>query len=384
MFAENPDGWDFEASTAYHRLVLDCLLTAAIFVERTGTPMPEQFRSRIFKMGEFVRDIVRDDGSFPLIGDNDSGLLIILQPDRTYRIDHILALCSSWLYKPELKPRGLTVSPECLWLLGEEGVGNFQKLAPQPRPTTGSYPHGGLWIFRLNDEKDLCTFRLGPVGQKGNGGHGHNDQLSVTLTIDNRPVIVDSGVACYTSDPEKRNRFRSVKSHATIVISDIEHNRFVEGNLFTLPQEVSFRKGEIKTEKDGISVEGTLLGYGPYGADEIRITRLVKFNSERKHFEIRDRIELAEKLSEIPIAWYFPIAPGLRVESSGTGHLNLVDDSSTFNVSILFLAGWKFEMLQTTFAPGYGEEVPNITLKFTPPPGTIESHFIIRSIASRA
>src|SRR5690606_39806355 len=47
----------------------------------------------------------------------------------------------------------------------------------------------------------------------GNGGHAHNDQLSITLVVDAVPWIADPGSYLYTPFPEIRNRYRSVVAH---------------------------------------------------------------------------------------------------------------------------------------------------------------------------
>ena len=55
--------------------------------------------------------------------------------------------------------------------------------------------------------------RCGPVGQEGNGGHAHNDQLALELQIDGEDWISDAGTYLYTPSPSLRNRYRSVAAH---------------------------------------------------------------------------------------------------------------------------------------------------------------------------
>jgi hypothetical protein len=58
------------------------------------------------------------------------------------------------------------------------------------------------------------VIRCGPIGQRGNGGHDHDDQLSVDLWLDGAHVLADPGTFVYTPLPEERNRYRSVSNHA--------------------------------------------------------------------------------------------------------------------------------------------------------------------------
>ena len=51
-----------------------------------------------------------------------------------------------------------------------------------------------------------------------NGGHAHADALSLTLTIDGRPLLVDPGTATYTMDFQLRDRMRGSFSHNTVCV----------------------------------------------------------------------------------------------------------------------------------------------------------------------
>jgi len=67
------------------------------------------------------------------------------------------------------------------------------------------------------------------LGQNGNGGHAHNDQLSIELNIDGVDVIRDPGTYVYTPFPELRNRFRSTAVHFTPAVGSLEQNKWFPG-----------------------------------------------------------------------------------------------------------------------------------------------------------
>lgn len=120
-----PDGCHFEKSTAYHRYASDIVLFATALIHglparlrcrvidappgipeliglwpaevvkhtygnascpnsgssrRVASPFPPEYYDRLRRMAEFVCDITKPDGSFPLIGDNDSGRFFKLAP----------------------------------------------------------------------------------------------------------------------------------------------------------------------------------------------------------------------------------------------------------------------------------------------------------------
>lgn len=96
------------------------------------------------------------------------------------------------------------------------------------------FPDFGLYIFRSN--RLYLAVRCGPTGQNGNGGHAHNDQLSVELTVDNIDVISDPGTYIYTALPQKRNEYRSVLSHFAPQFKGMEPGNLKLG-LFQLGNE---------------------------------------------------------------------------------------------------------------------------------------------------
>ena len=73
------------------------------------------------------------------------------------------------------------------------------------------YPDFGLFIF--HSKRVYLAVRCGPVGQNGFGGHAHNDQLALELSIDGVDQFADPGTYLYMPLPAYRNAYRSVKAH---------------------------------------------------------------------------------------------------------------------------------------------------------------------------
>ncbi|MGN7613896.1 heparinase II/III domain-containing protein, partial [Magnetococcales bacterium HHB-1] len=74
-----------------------------------------------------------------------------------------------------------------------------------------AYHDFGLYIFR--SDHFYMAIRLGLPGQKGNGGHGHRDQLALELNVRGLDIIADPGTYLYTSAPKLRNLYRSPQAH---------------------------------------------------------------------------------------------------------------------------------------------------------------------------
>ena len=262
------DGTNFEGSTCYHRLSAEmmvygtslmlhlaarrpqvlsiwCAGTSANYhpspaapalsvttnAQGVSIPFSEDDRIRLSGMGRFMSAILQRNGAIPQIGDNDNGRFLRLQ----YGLDSYADL-RSFSHVPnsvqsifEGAPED-TLSPECRWLTswvadGRLGVlpGNLQSADA----AFASFPNFGLYVWNVGPLR--ITIRCGNVGQNGNGGHAHSDQLALTMDADGVPVFVDSGTGIYTPDPEIRNRFRSVNSHGAMGLPNMEPNEWLAG-----------------------------------------------------------------------------------------------------------------------------------------------------------
>ncbi|OGU17536.1 MAG: hypothetical protein A2X61_06075 [Ignavibacteria bacterium GWB2_35_12] len=165
-------------------------------------------RDRLNKIYEFSSAIISETGFIPQIGDNDSGQFLITNYELLIRdnlnqlsmMKNVLNLINKYQIDKSLTP------------------GNLIK----------EFKDFGLYIL---ENKGIRMFiRCGSVGQKGKGGHCHNDQLSYELFIDNKPVIVDPGTYVYTPYPEMRNEYRATRMHNTLWIEGYEQNDWDNDN----------------------------------------------------------------------------------------------------------------------------------------------------------
>ncbi|MCB9438293.1 MAG: alginate lyase family protein [Anaerolineales bacterium] len=252
-----------------------------------STHFPDWYGHRIARMAEFTRDLTKPNGFVPQIGDNDSGRWFKLAPvyeqltvaSATARytnlqgytalfagaiywdeqmLDHqhliatiealfgggegeeavlVRGLCrGSYLPTPTIINRAATVRI----LSAEASLPTLDPAPPLVIPVEGesllngltlaAYSDFGVYLFR--SQRLHLAIRCGSIGQNGNGGHAHNDQLSLELNIDGQDWITDSGTYVYTSLPHRRNEYRSAKAHFVPVLAG-EPSRF-EWGLFTL------------------------------------------------------------------------------------------------------------------------------------------------------
>lgn len=147
-----------------------------------------------------------------------------------------------------------------------------------------SYPDFGLYIYQ--SPLLYLAMRCGSIGQNDLGGHAHNDQLSIELTIDGEDIIRDAGTYLYTPLPERRNEFRSTGTHFTPRDKGKEQNDWIDGSrgLFQL-----FDKAKAETKyfrMDGFV--GMHIGFGEpvYRVIKIQMSQICCYD-----FNVNEKIK---------------------------------------------------------------------------------------------
>ncbi len=298
------DGCCREASTSYHRFVLELLFYSDLLAARAGHPLSAHFRERLHSMFLAVVDLIGPDGQMPQIGDNDNGhhLDLVNRPVGDHR--YLLALGAVHFGDPTLKLPELPLLEELLWVFGPEGVARWQALPARALPRGGrAFDRAGWFVLRSGG--DQAVVACGPNGPLDRGTHAHNDKLSVTLAVDGRPLLVDPGSFAYTPFPAERNRFRATAAHNTVQAGDLEQNPIPE-NLFRLPNRVAFEALGLADSPDEPSFTGRIRYAG------VTHERRVRCLKQPGIWIIEDALESGEG----GVA-RFHLAPGLLLDADG-------------------------------------------------------------------
>ena len=168
----------------------------------------------------------------------------------------------------------------------------------------------GLAVFK-NDEIHF-DIRCGSVGQYGKGGHAHNDQLSFTLSVNNNPIIVDSGTYNYTANLEMRNKFRSTEMHNTLIIENMEQNPISNNKVDLFWLKDNSKAKILKAENNEFI--GIHSGYGKPHRREIKIIDNVIYGKDICEIESNKII----KFHLNPIISPKFIENGILIEINGT------------------------------------------------------------------
>jgi hypothetical protein len=267
----NGDGTSHEASTAYHRLVLEMFARGSEVAEAHAGPLPAWFMERLNLMRQFVLKCERPDHLWPLVGDSDDGRFLPLGD------------------------------------YGATDPRRFEDVPSAHAPQSSerqlfAFPDGGYVV--LSERESYVLFRCGETGMQGRGPHAHNDQLSLEVACGMQPILVDPGTYVYTADAGWRNRFRSTGWHSTLGIDGVEQNP-LDRDLFLLPDGTQARLGEVSADGSMVTVAGHHDGYSHLPAPARHIRR-VSVETDAKRLWIEDVVESG---GPHDLEWCFTLAP---------------------------------------------------------------------------
>jgi len=301
------DGGDQEASIAYHRLVAEMVGLAA-----TLTRAPELVAAFV-RMARFTHGVLKPDGTAPQLGDNDGGRafrLIDRAPlDHSYLVSWAAAFNSSLSAPPDPESALLSPPPR-----------NAGEVDPLPNAQRGGglgrgvheFPDSQLTALRRDDFYVLLSAT--PVGQHGQGGHGHNDKLSLELFLGG-DVIVDPGSFSYTGDPAARNAFRSTAAHATLQVDQLEQN-LISLDLFHLPERARARILRSEPQNHAWIWEAEHHGFAP-----LVHRRTARIDLAARSVQLSDEVTGRTTQAEHTVTARFPLAPDVSARLDGNGFL---------------------------------------------------------------
>lgn len=358
----HPDGVSFEGSVPYHRLSTELFTLGYVLANSSGVLLGDEYRRRLLAMYRAAQAFCSEQGLAPQIGDNDSGRVLAFADHATLDYGYLAPLGAAIFADAALKSSQV-IPDEVPWLLGEEGLTRLARLPVRARGSDFSSIHGGIHVLR-GAGATLCV-RAGANGQRGVGGHSHNDQLSFELHLRGRPLIVDSGTGCYTRSTELRNALRSTAAHNTLQIDNEELWPFDPDRLFSLPEgargrlcsfEPATERGRVVVRHDGylrlaqpVAIERTFVldrlrgglwvtdSLEGEGHHELRSRLHLYVPESRQRTASRDELERARQLAGAGTHW------GTRAFELGHGAVALFDDESQVRITF------------SRYSEGYGQ-----------------------------
>jgi len=305
-----PDGADFESSTGYHRFVLELFLYSFVLCRQNYVQIESKYWDKLRAMLRYTRGYLRPDGLAPLLGDSDSGQVLPVSRRGADEHAYVLSIGAAALADKELKTHEL--DQELLWTMGEQGVAAVGNLRESGPVESQGLLDAGIYVMRKG-ELYLC-FNASGAGLHGRGSHGHNDALSIEVSVFGRLMIVDPGTYVYSANMGERHKFRSTAFHSTVQIDGAEQNSIQEAIPFVIGDEAHPR---VLVWESGSEFDRLVAEHSGYERLPWPIThrRIVGFNKLAGWWLIKDQF-LGDGEHDFETRFHF--APGLTVNVQGT------------------------------------------------------------------
>ena len=214
------DGLHFEQSLYYHIYALDFFLHCICLAAANETPIPSEFEAVIERMLSALCLLSRA-GIAPTFGDDDGGRVFDPQRNRACHMLDPLATGTLLFQRGDFKSVSGGLCEETLWLLGAQGVAEFDRIKERP-PSWNSVAldASGYYLMANARSREQIAIDAGPQGA-GTAGHGHADALSVSWIRDGKPLLIDPGTCYYIGEGKDRDEFRGTAAHNTLIVDGV-------------------------------------------------------------------------------------------------------------------------------------------------------------------
>src|SRR5204863_6227033 len=213
----HPDGGSVGQATLYHHATLGFYLLAALAGRANGEEFSSNVWAAIERAIEFSMFLVQPDGHLPVIGDTDDARPIQFERKPLFDFRAYQAVGAVLFNRGDFKAIAGRFHEDALWLLGPEGLNDFERLPTAPPSRTSvALKDSGYFVFR-NDWTAGADYVCFDCGEQAgslraddvpSAAHGHADCLSVVVFLHGQPVLVDSGFYTYNGDERWERHLR--------------------------------------------------------------------------------------------------------------------------------------------------------------------------------
>jgi hypothetical protein len=214
------DGVYFEQSSYYHRYTTDFYTHFLVLSQLNDQSLPIEVEEKLTLLLDHLLYITRPDGTTPFFGDDDGGRLAMLDERASNDFRAALSTGAALFRRGDYKYVAGEAAEETLWLLGADGLKEFDQLrAKEPTKASVAFESGGYYVMRdgWTPTANYLLLDCGPHGMN-NCGHAHADALSFDLAAHGRTLLVDPGTYTYTGSKETRDWFRGSTAHNTLTV----------------------------------------------------------------------------------------------------------------------------------------------------------------------
>ncbi len=220
---------------------------------------------------------------------------------------------------------------------------------PRLHDTLSSYKDFGLTIIRNNGIH--LTFRHATFAPYQPSGHFHYDQLSITLSINGIPILVDPGSYCYTSQPIWRNTFRDFSYHNSMHLESptLEQRIDKELDLFQLKRIQESSQVVILDQEKTIELVDR---YQVVQEPDIAAHRSLDLDKNTRIITLYDWWTAEHNPKHAVTWWSFVFAPSIQLELDEQANSWIIRHNN--NPLGCIRSTLPLESTQGWFSPAYG------------------------------
>jgi hypothetical protein len=353
------DGFHFEQSTYYHVYAIDFFLHAAVLAGLNELNIPSEFENTLEKMLDVLL-LLGHSGSPPRLGDDDGGRLFDPRRNRSEHLLDPLATGAVLFHRGDFKAAAGELREETIWLLGEQGVTEWDRLQAEPQGiASAALQAAGLYVLAAPSPPCQLLIDAGSQGAQ-TSGHGHADALSLCLQSQGDALLIDPGTFEYVGDGPERDLFRGTAMHNTLRVDGASQSE--PAGPFAWRQLAHAQAEQWITGETFDLLVASHDGYTRLASPVVHRRWIVSLKSGL--FLIRDLAHGAGK-HRLDISWH--LGPEMRMRA---GHLfEVKGTSSGLAVLCADKHGWSEEVRKDVWSPVYGKKEPITVLNF----GTVAS-----------
>ena len=348
------DGFHFEQSSYYHVYAIDFFLHAVVLARLNELTVPVEFEKTLENMLEALLLLGRA-GAPARFGDDDGGRLVDPRRNRSEHLLDPLATGAVLFRRGDFKSVAGELPEETIWLLGEDGVAEWDRLQTQPpRMDSAGLASAGLYVLATAMPPSQLVIDAGAQGGQG-AGHGHADALSICLQSQGHSMLIDPGTLQYVGDGQERDLFRTTAMHNTLSVDGVSQSE--PAGPFAWKQLTNTKAEQWIAGKSFDLFVGSHDGYCRL-ASPVRHRRWI-FSLKSGLYLVRDLAQGQGK-HRLDIAWH--LGPEMQFQAE---HLFEVKGSSR-GLAVLCAEGhgWSDEVRQGLWSPVYGIKEPITVMKF--------------------
>ncbi|TCC66559.1 alginate lyase family protein [Kribbella pittospori] len=348
-----PSGVNRELATDYHRFVSELGLYAALEADTAGHPLTEKTWALLTRTIDVAAAIVDNTLRPPRQGDDDEGMVLVLDPPNVSNWWAFLSLGAAVVGRAPWWPEvPVTATAALVGAL----VDGRQSDRPAERPE--HFEDAGLTILRSRDAgpEIWCRADAGPHGFLSIAAHAHCDALSLEVRVGGVDVLADPGTYCYHGEEAWRNYFRSTIAHNTVEVSGSEQSD--QGGPFLWLRGATGRVRRYAADGDVATWDAEHDGYRS-GDNPVTHRRTAVL--DHGVLRVEDRLDAQ---AGVRIAWH--LGPEVTVDLDGaTGRLEWPNGSAV--VELPAGLSWSAhrgddDPLLGWYSPRFGHKVPITTL----------------------